>query len=283
MRFVNADGRSGLLVDGQVFDLERASGGAISSDPMAVILERAHWDAALALHAAGVAEGGVPVGDVRLGPPVPAPRAVYGVGLNYKAHAAESGAEHPSLPAIFTKFPTSITGPHDPVILPTGTVMNDWEAELAFVLADGPRRLPAERAFDHILGYLCAQDISERMTQFAAGAQFSMGKSFDTFCPIGPAIVTLDEVPDPLRLRITCTRNGEVVQDATSDDMIFDVPRLVEFISSVCPLRAGDLCLTGTPAGVGVARKPPVFLQPGDVIETEIEGLGTLRNECVAE
>lgn len=281
MRFVNANGRSGLLVDGQVFDLEAASGGAVSADPMTVITSQ--WAAALDVHAKGALSGGTPVDDAELGPPVPAPRAVYGVGLNYRSHAEESKMDPPSLPAIFTKFPTSICGPTDRVVLPTGTMMNDWEAELTFVLADGPRRVSQADALDHVLGFTCAQDISERFTQFAAGQQFSMGKSFDTFCPIGPAIVTLDELPDPNRLAIRCSVNGEVKQDAFTDDLIFGVPRLVEFISSVCTLRAGDICLTGTPSGVGVARKPPQFLQPGDVIETEIEGLGTMRNECVAE
>jgi len=281
MRFVNADGRSGLLVDDQVFDLHTASGGAISADPTTVIQQQ--WAEVLAVHAGGALSGGVAVDSVRLGPPVPAPRAVYAVGLNYRAHAAESGMDPPTLPAIFTKFPTSIAGPHDDVVLPTGTSMNDWEAELTIVLADGPRRIDAGNAYDHVLGFTCAQDISERYTQFAAGSQFSMGKSFDTFCPIGPAIVTLDELPDPARLSIRCTVNDDVRQDAFTDDLIFDVPALVAFISSVCTLRAGDLVLTGTPAGVGVARKPAVFLQPGDVITTEIEGLGVMRNAVVAE
>ncbi len=281
MRFVNADGRSGLLVGGQVFDLHTASGGSISADPTTVI--QTQWADALGVHQAGSLSGGVAVESVRLGPPVPAPRAVYAVGLNYRAHAAESGMEPPQLPAIFTKFPTSIAGPFDDVILPSGTSMNDWEAELTVVLADGPRRVDAADAYDHVLGFTCAQDISERYTQFAAGSQFSMGKSFDTFCPIGPAIVTLDELANPGRLSIRCSVNDDLRQDAFTDDLIFDVPALVAFISSVCRLRAGDLVLTGTPAGVGVARKPAVFLGAGDVITTEIEGLGVMRNPVVAE
>jgi len=134
-----------------------------------------------------------------------------------------------------------------------------------------------------VLGFTIAQDVSERATQFEAMSQFSMGKSFDTFCPCGPAIVTLDELADPADLHIVCRVNGEVVQDDRTSSLIFDVPALVEFISSVCTLRAGDLCLTGTPAGVGVTRTPPQFLQAGDVVETEIEGLGAMRNRCVAE
>jgi 2-keto-4-pentenoate hydratase/2-oxohepta-3-ene-1,7-dioic acid hydratase in catechol pathway len=278
---VNAEGRSALLVGDEVFDLHELSGGGVSADPTTAV--RHDWAAAVAAHAAGAFDGGRPVAEVRLGPPVPEPRAVYAVGLNYKGHAEESGMEPPAIPGIFTKFPTSITGPHDDVVLPAGKPMNDWEAELTFVLADGGRHVAAADAYDAILGFTIGQDISERATQFAAMQQFSMGKSFDTFCPIGPAIVTLDELADPADLRIVCRVNGEVVQDDRTSGLIFDVPALVEFISSVCTLRAGDLCLTGTPAGVGVTRKPPQFLQPGDVIDTEIEGLGSMRNTCVAE
>jgi 2,4-diketo-3-deoxy-L-fuconate hydrolase len=279
MRFVNADGRSGLLVGDQVFDLDGISGGSVSADPMTVVTEQ--WDAARALSAAGSLDGGKPVGEVALGPPVPAPRAVYGVGLNYKAHIAESGREAPVLPGIFTKFPTSITGPFDEVILPEGRTMSDWEAELTFVVGDAGRYVAPEQALDHILGFMCAQDISERYVQRAAMQQFSMGKSYDTFCPIGPAIVTLDELADLHDLRIQCWISGEQKQDGQTRDLIFDVPALVAYISSICTLRAGDLCLTGTPSGVGAAQG--VFLKPGDVIDTEIEGLGRMRNRCVAE
>lgn len=281
MRFVNAGGRAGLLVDEQVFDLETVTGGAVSSDPMTVITSQ--WQAALDANAAGGFDGGTPVNDVRWGPPVPAPRAVYAVGLNYRAHAEESGVTPPTIPGIFTKFPTSITGPYDKVVLPSvgGLASNDWEAELTFVLADGGRHVPAERALDHVLGFMCGQDISERHTQFAAMQQFSMGKSFDTFCPIGPAIVTLDELDDPHDLAIECKVNGEVKQSARTNDLIFDVPALVSYISSVCTLRAGDICLTGTPGGVGFVKGEK--LQPGDYIETEIQGVGVLRNTCVAE
>ena len=278
MRFVNADGRSALLVGDAVFDLEALSGGSVSADPMTAIIEQ--WAAVRATFDAGALDGGTPVAEVVLGPPVPAPRAIYAVGLNYRAHAAETGREPPEIPGIFTKFPTSITGPYDDVVLPSvgGKASNDWEAELTFVLGDGGRHVPKEQALDHVLGFMAAQDISERHTQFAAMAQFSMGKSFDTFCPIGPAIVTLDELPDPADLKITCSVNGVVKQDSRTSDLIFDVPDLVAYISSICTLRAGDICLTGTPGGVGIARGEK--LEPGDVIETTIEGLGTLRNVC---
>ena len=281
MRFVNVDGRSGLLVDKQVFDLERLSGGKVSADPMTVVIEQAQWEAAMAVHAAGAFDGGVDVVDVVLGPPTPAPRAVYAVGLNYQAHADETGRPPPEIPGIFTKYPTSINGPFGDVVLPGGDAQNDWEAELTFVLADGGRHVAKADALDHVRGFMCAQDISERRTQVAAMAQFSMGKSFDTFCPIGPSLVTLDELDDPNNLHLVCRVNGKVMQETQTSDLIFGVPALIAYISSICTLRAGDICLTGTPGGVGVAQG--IFLQPGDVIETQIEGLGMMQNTCVAE
>ncbi|MBI2704440.1 MAG: fumarylacetoacetate hydrolase family protein [Actinobacteria bacterium] len=279
MRFVNADGRGGLLAGDEVFDLATVSGGEVSADPMTVITSQ--WEAALAAHEQGALSGGTPLASVRLGPPVPHPGACFGIGLNYKSHAEETGAEIAAEPVTFTKFPACLAGPHDDVVLPAGKAMNDWEAELVFVMADIARRTPKSAALDHVLGFCCGQDISERATQFAGGEQFSMGKSFDTFGPTGPALVTLDELDDPARLHLRCAINGEVKQDAYTDDLIFDVPSLIEFLSSVLTVRAGDLCFSGTPSGVGVAQGQ--FLQPGDVIDTEIEGLGAMRNTCVAE
>jgi 2-keto-4-pentenoate hydratase/2-oxohepta-3-ene-1,7-dioic acid hydratase in catechol pathway len=208
---------------------------------------------------------------------------VFAIGVNYRSHARETGTDVRPIPAVFTKFPSSITGPHDDVVLPNGEGTTDWEAELAFVVGDGGRNVSARNALDVVRGVLVAQDISERFVQMAAGRQFSLGKSYDTFCPLGPALVTLDELPAPLDMRITCSVNGEVRQDARTSEMIVDIPHLVELLSSVLTLRSGDICLTGTPGGVGYTRTPPVFLQPGDVLETEIEGVGVLRNTCVAE
>jgi 2,4-diketo-3-deoxy-L-fuconate hydrolase len=279
MRFVNAGGRSALLVDGLVHDLARLSGGDVSADPTTAL--RHQWDRVRATYARGAAGGGVAVAEVALGPPVPEPRAVYAVGLNYRAHAAETGRAPGELPGIFTKFPTAITGPRDDVVLPRGRTAVDWEAELAVVMGDGGRYVDEPDALDHVLGYVCAQDVSERHVQRAAMNQFSMGKSYDTFCPIGPAVVTLDELADPDDLRITCRVNGELRQDARTSDLIVGVAGLVSWISSVCTLRAGDLCLTGTPSGVG--EPTGTFLVPGDVIETDIVGLGGMRNRCVAE
>ena len=281
MRFVNADGRASLLVDDVVYDLHELSGGAIPSWPMEAIV--AHWDAIVDLHEVGAFSNGKPLSEVKLGPPVPRPSSVFAIGVNYRGHAAETGTDIRPIPAVFTKFPSSINGPYDDVVLPAGEGTTDWEAELAFVVGDAGRNVGPREALSCLRGFMCAQDISERFVQMAAGRQFSLGKSYDTFCPIGPAIVTFDELPDPLNLRISCKVNGEVMQDSTTGDMVVDVPHLVELLSSVMTLRAGDICLTGTPAGVGVARHPPVYLRPGDVVETEIEGLGTLRNRCVAD
>jgi 2-keto-4-pentenoate hydratase/2-oxohepta-3-ene-1,7-dioic acid hydratase in catechol pathway len=281
MRFANANGRAALLVDGQVHDVNELSGGAIPYWPMEALV--AHWDALLDLNEVGAFSGGTPVDDVVLGPPVPRPSSVYAIGVNYRGHAAETGADIRPIPAVFTKFPSSITGPYDDVVLPSGEGTTDWEAELAFVVGEGGRHIPPRSALGTLRGFMCAQDISERFVQMAAGRQFSLGKSYDTFCPLGPVLVTVDELPDPLDLRITCKVNGDVMQDSSTADMVVDVPHLVELLSSVMTLRTGDVCLTGTPAGVGVARTPPVFLGPGDVVETEITGVGRLRNACVAE
>ncbi len=281
MRFVNADGRAAVLVDGRVHDLHELSGGRLPTGPMAVLV--AHWEEALAAHRTGSFSGGTPVGSVHLGPPVPAPRAVYAVGLNYRNHAREAGMAVGPIPPVFTKFPSSIVGCRDEIVLPAGEGTTDWEAELAFVVGEGGRGLRSDVALSTLRGFTIAQDISERFVQRAAGSQFSLGKSYDTFCPLGPAVVTLDELDDPLDLRIRCWVNAELVQDETTADMIIDVAHLVELLSSVMTLGAGDLCLTGTPAGVGFARTPPRYLRPGDVVTTEIEGLGSMRNTCVAE
>lgn len=280
MRFVNAGGRAALLVGSVVHDLHEVTGGQVPHSPMAVVTD--HWDAALEAYEVGSFDGGTPVDKVWLGPPVPAPRSVYAIGVNYRNHAREIGAVVGAIPPVFTKFPSAITGPYDDIVLPVGEGTTDWEAELAFVMGDSGRNVSAADALDSLRGLMVAQDVSERFVQMAAGRQFSLGKSFDTFCPTGPALVTVDEV-EGLDLRIRCLVNGEVMQDDTTSDMIVDVPHLVELLSSVMTLTAGDVCLTGTPAGVGQARHPPRFLRAGDVLETEIEGLGAMRNPCVAE
>ena len=197
------------------------------------------------------------------------PRIVC-VGLNYKAHAGESGGELPKAPLLFAKLSNALVGDGDPIVLPPGIGHVDAEAELAVVMAEA----------GSIHGYTCANDVSARDAQFGDG-QWFRGKGFDTFCPVGPRIVPAAEL-DPSDLRIRQRLNGEVLQDSRTSDLIFDVPTLVDYISNVITLERGDLILTGTPEGVGVFRDPKISLQAGDVVEIEIEGIGVLRNEVSA-
>lgn len=281
MRFVNASGRSALLESDVVHDLHECSGGRLDADPMRLLATQ--WDELERLRPQLDVSAGTPVEEVELGPPVPTPGAVFGIGLNYRGHAAEVGMPVPEAPVVFAKFPSSVGGPHDPIVIPAGDVQVDWEGELAFAIGRRGRRISRERAMEHVAGVMVAQDISERELQLALGGQFCLGKSFDSFCPIGPALVTLDELRPIEELRLECRVNGEPMQASPLSDLIFDIPHLVEYLSSVCTLRPGDVCLTGTPAGVGFSRSPPMFLKPGDTLVTSISGLGDLRNECVAE
>ncbi|HXW39212.1 MAG TPA: fumarylacetoacetate hydrolase family protein, partial [Acidimicrobiales bacterium] len=224
--------------------------------------------------------GGTPVEPDCLGPPSPEPRQVFGIGLNYAEHAEESNLELPSMPATFTKFPTCLAGPFADVELPADTV--DWEVELVVVIGRPGRRVPEPEAWDHVAGLTVGQDLSERTTQMAAGAQFSLGKSFRGFGPTGPWLVTPDELADRDDLELGCSVDGECVQRSRTSRLIFSVPRLVAELSRVVDLCAGDLIFTGTPAGTGMGRVPPRFLRPGQVVESWIEGIGTIRNRMVA-
>lgn len=210
------------------------------------------------------------------------PPAVYGIGLNYRAHAAETGAQLPENPVMFMKPGTAVTDPGSPIVLPAACDHGpevDYEAELAVVIGKTARNVPAERALEHVLGYTCANDVSARRWQkHAGGGQWVRGKSFDTFCPLGPLLVTADEIPDPQALSIRSVLNGRTMQSSNTGDMIFSVAELIAFISRDTTLLPGTVILTGTPEGVGFARKPPVFLADGDTIEITIEGIGTLSN-----
>ena len=279
MRLANASGRAALVVDGTVVDLERASAGRLPSDPMAAL---ARWDEIRDFSADVGPDDAAPLDGTRLGPPVPGPQKVFGIALNYRPHAEESGMALPEAPSVFTKFPSCLAGPADDIVLPSAAV--DWEVELVVVIGRAGRRIPEERALEHVAGYCVGQDISERRVQLAGDRpQFSLGKSFDSFGPIGPAVVSLDEIPDPHDLALRCEVSGEVVQDGRTRDLIFPVPALIAYLSRICTLAAGDLIFTGTPDGVGVARRPPRFLQPTDVVVSTIEHLGTMTNRCVAE
>jgi len=209
------------------------------------------------------------------------PATIICIGLNYAKHAAEGGKPPPERPMWFMKLPGAVQHPGEPIRIPAkqASTRVDYEAELTIVLGREAHNVPRECAFDHILGYTCANDVSARDWQRDwGGGQWNHAKSFDTFCPLGPVLVTKDEIPDPNALRIRSVLNGTVMQDSNTADMIFAVPALIEFLTADKTLPAGTLILTGTPEGVGFARKPPVWLQPGDTIAVEIEGIGTLTN-----
>ena len=220
--------------------------------------------------------------NVRLLPPVRHPEKVICVGVNYADHAAESGMDLPSEPVIFNKFATTLRAHKDEIVLSALSRETDYEAELVVVIGTGGKDIPKDRAFEHVAGYTCGNDVSARDWQKGKpGGQWLLGKSFDSYGPIGPVLVTVDEVQNPGRLAIRSLLNGQVMQDSCTDQLIFPVDELIAYVSSVATLKPGDLLFTGTPPGVGMARTPPVFLQPGDRIEVEIEGIGILRNPVV--
>ncbi|MDB5325943.1 MAG: 5-oxopent-3-ene,2,5-tricarboxylate decarboxylase [Phycisphaerales bacterium] len=214
------------------------------------------------------------------------PTDILCIGLNYRAHAAESGSAVPPTPMLFIKASSSLNHPGGDIVLPRNSTMVDYEAELCVVIGKTARHVPREKALDYVLGYTCANDVSARDWQrdkALGGGQFARGKSFDSFCPIGPWIVTRDEIPDPNALRVRCILNEQVVQDSTTADMIYDVPALIASLSETMTLRPGSLILTGTPSGVGMGRTPPLWLKAGDRISVELEKIGRLDNQCVAE
>ncbi|HEX6961417.1 MAG TPA: fumarylacetoacetate hydrolase family protein [Lacipirellula sp.] len=289
MRLVTyeADGaiRIGALRGASDHDLEVVDLRAIDAQlPSSMKLLLELGPAALAGVAAGISERpGVPLISVRLLPPVLDPQKIICVGLNYADHAAETGATAGEEPVIFCKFPTAIIGPEQPIELPPESNQVDYEAELVVVIGRMARRVTREQAWDHIAGYACGHDVSARDWQkHKPGKQWLLGKSFDTFAPLGPWLATPEEIRDPGQLHIELRLNGQVMQSSSTEQLIFPVDYLVSYLSHVCTLFPGDLIYTGTPPGVGMARTPPVFLKPGDVAEVTIDGLGTLRNPVVA-
>jgi 2-keto-4-pentenoate hydratase/2-oxohepta-3-ene-1,7-dioic acid hydratase in catechol pathway len=215
--------------------------------------------------------------------PVRRPGKIICLGLNYRDHAIESGAKIPTEPVVFSKYPSAVIGPNAPIKLPRDSEEVDFEAELVFVIGKGGRNISEANAMQHVAGYTCGHDVSARDYQLKrGGGQWVIGKTFDTFAPMGPVLVTPDELPDPHRLRIQCRVNGQLMQDSNTGQMIFNVPQTIAYLSSVMTLEAGDVVFTGTPPGVGMARKPPVYLRAGDVAEIEIEGIGVLRNPVEA-
>ena len=213
-------------------------------------------------------------------------RCIYAIGLNYRAHAEETGMEIPKYPMVFMKAPTAVQNPGDPVVLPRFLRSDkvDYEAELGVVIGRPCKNVKPEDALSYVLGYVCANDISARDWQKEkGGGQFCRGKTFDTFCPVGPCLATADEIPDPSNLTIRSYVNDEKMQESKTDDLIFDVPALISFLSGSTTLLPGTLILTGTPAGVGEARDPKRFLIPGDEVTVEIDGVGMLTNPVVEE
>ncbi len=294
-RLANVAGRAALVVGdhdaARYIDVAELSGGTLGPDPMTVIADpRAATElnrlAELAadsgsgrqlLSSGGVSATGAP-DRADLGPPVPRPQKVFGVGLNYHDHATEGGVVAPDVPLVFTKFPSCIVGPHAVVELRGDRC--DYEGELVVVIGPGGKDIARSDAWEHVFGLTVGQDVSDRRVQRSSNPpHFDLGKSFDTFGPTGPLLVSVDELADRDRLRIVTEVNGEVRQDGVTADMIFDVPTLVSYLSHITTLVPGDLIFTGTPAGVGFAQGR--YLDDGDVVTTTIEGIGTMINRCV--
>jgi 2-keto-4-pentenoate hydratase/2-oxohepta-3-ene-1,7-dioic acid hydratase in catechol pathway len=275
VKLANLDGRAALVLGDEIADVASASGGRFGPDPMALYRD---WGA-FEQFAATVTTGTRPLSESELRNPVPQPQQVFAIGLNYRSHAEESGMAIPEVPATFTKFPTSLAGPFDDVEIVADSI--DWEVELVAVIGIRADRVTEADAWAHVAGLTIGQDISDRHLQFAAGAQFSLGKSRRGYGPMGPWVVTTDEVDNPDDLGLGCSVDGEKVQDARTSDLIFSVPQLIAELSAVLPLLPGDVLFTGTPGGVGIAQQPPRFLQRDQTLESWIEGIGTIRNRCV--
>jgi 2-keto-4-pentenoate hydratase/2-oxohepta-3-ene-1,7-dioic acid hydratase in catechol pathway len=272
--------RLAVLADGRALAASEVVPGGPRTMADLLSAGGAALDALRAAGGAGIARKGAPVDELELLAPVPRPGKVVAIGRNYRDHAAEEGAEQPPAPLIFAKFPTSVVGPGVDVCWdPALTSQVDYEAELAVVIGRRARRLSPADALDAVLGYTCLNDVSARDLQFADG-QWVRGKSLDTFCPMGPAIVTGDELDDAADLAIRCLINGEERQSARTSDLYFGVAQIVSHCSQAFTLEPGDVIATGTPAGVGHFRKPPVWLADGDEMVVEIEGIGRLVNRC---
>lgn len=219
---------------------------------------------------------------IRLGCPVANPSKVLCIGLNYAKHAKETNAPIPKEPILFMKSTTAITGPNDEIMIPKDSVKTDWEVELAFVIGKKAAYVSEEEAMDYVAGYCLHNDVSEREFQLERGGTWDKGKGCDTFAPLGPWMVTKDEIADPHNLRLWLSVNGKMMQDGNTDDLIFNIPQLVSYISRFMTLLPGDIVSTGTPAGVGLGFNPPVYLKPGDVVELGIDGLGVSQQKVIA-
>ncbi len=281
MKFVtferNSAAEAGVLRDENVVGLSAAG----YADMLSVIAGGADARARIESYLAS-SPAGVPLASVKLRAPVPKPNKIICVGLNYRDHAEESNMEIPKVPTIFCKFATAVIGPGDNIVLPKVSAKPDYEAEFAVVIGEGGRNIAGGDWAKHVFGYMNLNDVSARDYQMAT-TQWLMGKTFDTFAPMGPYIVSADEIADPHNLDIKITINGEVLQSSNTKHLIFRIPDLIAYLSSVFTLEPGDIVSTGTPAGVGFARKPPRWLTAGDDVVVSVQGLGELRNPVVAE
>ena len=274
--FANINNRSALVQGEAFFDLSTITNGDVSSDPMKAIQNSDllhHYATQLDDY-----ESSGLIAEANVSAPIPQPRNSFGVGLNYQLHVEEAASKTPNTPMVFTKFPSSICGPTDDVIMRSDEC--DYEGELLVVIGKDGKDIPNEEAWSYVLGLSIGQDFSDRGVQYKdQPAQFNLGKSFDTFGPTGPYLVSTDSFADPNDLQIVTTVNGEVRQNDRTSNMIFDIPKLISYISSITSLAAGDIIFSGTPEGVGFRNGS--FLKDGDIVETTIEGIGTMRNRCV--
>ena len=283
MRFVtiqrDGDTEPGVLLDGRAIPIQ----GAGFASVLEVIEGGAEAQTRVRRWIAGPASShGLDPAGLTFAAPIPRPPKLICIGLNYRDHAAESKLAIPEVPTMFAKFPTAVIGPGQPIVLPKNSTKPDYEAEFAVVIGRRGRHVAENDWRDYVFGYTILNDVSARDFQMAT-SQWMIGKTFDTFAPFGPAIVTADEIADPHSLRISLTLNGETMQDSSTGNLIFKLPQLIAYLSSVFTLEPGDVIATGTPAGVGFARKPPRWLRPGDEVRIQIEGLGELVNPVVAE
>jgi 2-keto-4-pentenoate hydratase/2-oxohepta-3-ene-1,7-dioic acid hydratase in catechol pathway len=281
VRVANLGGRAVVVTAAdRGVDVAEASGGAFGPDPQSLYDDWAAFVDWASRRPGGDGGAARSFRVEELGPPVPRPRQVFAIGINYAEHAQEAGYPPEAMPVTFTKFPSCLTGPRAEVVLPTGTV--DWEVEAVAVIGKGGRGIPRDAAWDHVAGLTVGQDLSERTSQLAGGKpQFGLAKSYAGFGPTGPWVVTPDELPDRDDLAIGCAVSGEVVQEARTSMLVYDVPELVARLSVVCELFPGDLVFTGTPAGVGNARDPKRFLTSSDTLVSTIEGIGTITQTFV--
>jgi 2-keto-4-pentenoate hydratase/2-oxohepta-3-ene-1,7-dioic acid hydratase in catechol pathway len=279
MRLINQSGRLKIVVDGLAVDVEKASDHRFSADPQNIFV---CWDEFTTWVGSADLSGGDTIVESEIGPPVPRPPQIFAVGINYRDHIEEAGLDEPEAPFVFTKFPSAITGPYDTIGLPDGSV--DWEVELVAIIGKRAHHVDERDGWDYVAGLTVGQDLSERKLQLSGPPpqQFNLGKSYAGFAPIGPALVTIDELDDPNDIEVSTILSGEVMQQSRTANLIFPIPRIVAYLSQILPLLPGDLIFTGTPGGVGWARDPQRFITASDELVTRAEGVGEMRHRFTA-